>query len=304
MLPLMALDKQNLPYIWQSMKCVKYAGSAILLLSMLCASFNSYGQRGGRVGIIMGAAAVGLGNANDDAAPDSMLARVPTKGFQRGVEVGYSWRYFGIGAQIMGSQFGQNYKVGQYSASTRLNYLRPTVVLTGTTNTKNDVRATIQIGGYYGALLNYTEQMRGVNPSTGVIDEVNITNTTYTQTGSQNINGTLSKGIYYNSDAGIMVAAGGEFRFKPHWLVGLQFRYDMGMEALENYETSKLTYDAGNTTIKQDYAHWQFMPYKYRYESFYNGVRTPSSNGAMGAYLSLRYVIQSNTVLMYEMDGY
>jgi hypothetical protein len=286
------------------MKHQKLPFCIALLVLLVCLHLGAHAQRGGRIGLVMGLANTKINNVNDANAPDEKLLPISTLGWQRGIEFGYSWRYFGIGGQLMGSQFGQNYKLGNTNGSTKLNYIRPTVLVNGTTNTKNNVRGFIQFGGYYGILVTAKEMWTTRDPATGVLDQVTILNNLYTQTGTQNITGTLSNGIYYKSDAGVVAAVGGEFRFRPKWLIGITMRMDVGMESLENYNKEKLRYTVGTTSVSGDYEHWRNTPYKYRYESFYNGVRTPSTNSALGAYLSLKYVLQSNTVLLYEMDGY
>jgi hypothetical protein len=278
--------------------------ATIIATGILLVSASSYAQRGGRLGIIMGAAKTSINNADDKSAPADKLLPIGTAGFQRGVEVGYMWRFFGLSAQVMGSQFGQKYKLGNYNATTRLNYIRPTILLNGTTSTKKDFRLTAQIGGYLGMLTSYKDVVQGANAVTGEPEQTLIENLNYTVTGPNELDATVSKPIYYNSDAGLVFALGMEFRFTSRVIFGLQGRIDMGMETIENYDKMKLKYNLNETAYSVDYEHWRNTPYKYRTDLLYTGVRKPSTNAATGAYLTLRYVLQSRTVMEYEMDGY
>jgi hypothetical protein len=278
--------------------------STIAAAGLLLLSINSFAQRGGRLGVVMGAASVSINNADDKNAPDSVLLPIGTAGFQRGIEVGYMWRYVGISAQVMGSQFGQKYKLGNYNAKTSLNYIRPTILINATTTTKKDFRLTAQVGGYLGMLTTYKDVVQGANAITNEPEQTLIENFDYTTTGPDKLNATLSKPIYYNSDAGLVFALGGEFRFAPRWIFGMQARMDMGLETIENYDKLKFRYDLNGTPYSVDYEHWKNTPYKYRTDALYTGVRKPSTNSALGGYLTIRYVLQSRTVMEYEMDGY
>jgi Outer membrane protein beta-barrel domain len=274
----------------------------MLLTSSICIGVNA--QRGGRLGIVTGAASIQMVNADDNAADKTKLKSIATLGWQRGVELGYTWRYFGLSLQVMNSQFGQKYMIGSNFAQTKLNYTRPTLLFNFTSNPRNDIRFSGFLGGALGFLNSYSDVSQTVNPITGMLTTTTYSNKTFTINDTGKLNGTLSDGVYFKTDNSLVVGLGAEFRFSERWLVAVHGRLDYGIEKLENYDNLKLKYSIGNQDYSKDYQHWRGKPSKYEYSPFYSGVRKPSSNLAYGMYVSIKYIIPSQHILEYEMNGY
>jgi Outer membrane protein beta-barrel domain len=261
-------------------------------------------QRGGRLGIVTGAASISMVNADDNATDKAKLKAIPTLGWQRGVEIGYAWRYFGVSMQLMHSQFGQKYLLGSNFAQTKLNYTRPTVLFNFTSNPKNDIRFSGFLGTAIGFLNSYSDMVQTVNPVTGMMTTTTFANKTFKISDTGTLSGTISDNVYFKTDNSLVVGLGAEFRFAERWLVGVHGRLDYGLEKLENYDNLKKKYSIGNQNYSTDYLHWVGKPNKYEYAPFYNSVRKPSTNMAYGMYLSIKYIIPSKHILEYEMNGY
>jgi hypothetical protein len=261
-------------------------------------------QQGARIGVVIGAANTSMVNADDAKANDNILKLVPTFGFQKGLDFAYHWRFIGVGAQLMSSQFGQKYNFYGQAQQTRLNYIRPSLLIHFNTNPKRDIRFSGYIGGAYGMLNNYKEISQISNPLTKAITYTTFSNKEYTIADTSTINGTISEGIYYKTDASIIAALGLDFRFDKRWLIGLHARADYGMEKLENYDKVKQKFNIGTNVYSYDYEHWRNKPSKYDYQPLYSNVRASSTNLAMGLYISVKYLLLSEAVKEYERYGY
>jgi hypothetical protein len=281
-----------------------YMRKLITISSLLLLSLYVSAQQGGRVGIIGGITKISMVNNDDAAANKKILQLLPTMGTNIGLEASYNWRFFGLGMQLMRSELGQNYNFYGQSAQTRLNYTKPCLFLAANSNPKNDIRFSMQLGAYYGILNNYSETSRILNPVTGNLNYTTFINKEFTITDTGMINGTIDKGIYFNSDAGAFGAIGVDVRFAPMWLVGIHARADYGMEKLENYEKQKQKYVIGEQTYSFDYEHWKGRTSKFDYQPTFTGVRTASTNMSMGVYISVRYLLMSQAVKEYEKYGY
>jgi hypothetical protein len=271
---------------------------------VLCVGLHANAQQGGRIGVIAGVANVSMVNADDAKTNPNILKMIPTFGFQKGLDAAYHWRYFGVGAQLMSSQFGQQYNYYGMHQQTRLNYIRPSFLVHFNSNPKHAIRFSGYVGGAYGILNNYKDVSQVANPLTKRITYTTYQNSEFSITDTSTISGTLDKGIYYASDASIIGALGADFRFNQRWLIGLHARVDYGMEKLENYEKIKQKYTINNTAYSYDFEPWRNKPSKYDNQPLYSGVRTPSSNLAVGVYISIKYLLLSDQVLEYERYGY
>jgi hypothetical protein len=275
------------------------------ILLVLCIGLQVNAQQGGRFGVVSGVAFTSMLNADDSKAGVNTLRLLPTFGYQTGVEVGYSWRYVGLSAQLMKSQAGQRYNFFGQTQETRLNYVKPTVLINFNSNPKHTVRFSGFVGGAYGILTNYKEISQITNPITKDIVYTTINNSDYTiQQGNSTINGTLSDGIYYNSDAIVIAGLGLDCRLNEKLLLGIHARLDFGLEKLENYSILKQKYTVNNVPYTYDYEYWRYRPSKYEYQTIYNNVRQGSSNLLGGIYVSLKYIMMSKEVREYERYGY
>jgi hypothetical protein len=281
----------------------KYTGVFVLLMLVVAAK----AQRGGRIGLVTGVTSISLRNADDAKANENVLKNAPTLGFHKGIEVGYNWRYFGVYSQFNWMQNGQNYRLGSNYANTRLNYFRPTVLFSVNSNPRKRIRFSAQLGAAYGILNNYKEYSNTISPTTLSQVYTEYNNTSYMQVISNDtITGNIGKGIYFKNDISAIIALGAEFRFAPNWIVGLHARVDYGLENLENYDRTTITYKQSGVTgeFKSDYEHWRYTPSKFSYDPFYFDVRKPSQNMSMGGFLSVKYILESKQILQYEMDGW
>jgi hypothetical protein len=280
---------------------IKYFSIIIVLLSSYVGVF---GQQGARVGLVTSANLISMVNADDAAASDNVLKQLPTFGMQNGLDVAYHWRFVGIGSQFLFSQNGQKYTFYGQRAETKLNYFKPTLLIHFNTNPKNDVRLSGYLGGAYGILRNYAEISQITNPVTKAITYSTYQNKNFSIIDTGNLNGTISEGIYYPSDASVVGALGLDFRMNTRWLMGIHFRIDLGMEKLENYNKVKLKYSIDNVPYSFDYEHWKNRASKFDEQNLYTAVRKPSTNLSYGAMISIKYLILNDAVREYERYGY
>jgi hypothetical protein len=273
-------------------------------LVLCCVAITAQAQQGGRFGLLMGVNKVSMVNTDDDKVSTDILVKAPTFGFAKGIEAAYHWRWFGLGAQLTHAQTGQKYSYYGQTQETRLRYYKPTLLLHFNTNPKKDIRLSGFVGGAYGILNKYHEISQITNPVNGAITYTTFTNKEFSITDTGTITGTLSNGIYYNTDASFVAGLGVDFRLSTTWLFGIHYRMDMGMEKLENYDKIKQKYSINNVNYSYDYEHWKYRPSKYDYQPLYTGVRPASTNMAHGIYFSLKYLLLSEAVKEYERYGY
>jgi Outer membrane protein beta-barrel domain len=264
----------------------------------------SAAQQGGRIGVVGGVAFTAMQNADDQKAGNGTLQMLPTFGFQTGLEFGYSWRYIGVSAQLIKSQAGQRYNFMGQTQETRLNYVKPTLLIHFNSNPKETIRFSGFIGGAYGVLTSYKEISQITNPITKAITYTTIHNTDYTIQDTGIIQGTLSNGIYYKSDALAVAGLGIDCRVNERLLLGIHARMDFGLEKLENYDKIKQKFVANNVSYTYDYEYWRNRPSKYDYQTIYEKVRPGSNNLLGGLYVSLKYILASKQVREYERYGY
>ncbi len=264
--------------------------------------FVANAQQGGRISAFTGATKVSLTNADDSKAAGLQL--LPTAAAQYGVEVGYGWRYFGIGFQLARFTNGQRYNYYGQFQKTCLQYVKPSFLLRFNSNPKNDVQFTGFVGGYYAALTNYKDESQLVDPVTKAITYNTIANKTFSLQDTGSIAGTISNGIYYSSDAGAIAGIGLDFRLTQTWHLGISARVDIGVEKLENYDKMQQKYTIGKTAYTYDYEHWRYKPSKFDYQPLYNGVRASSTNMSTGVFVNLTYLLLSREVRDYERYGY
>jgi hypothetical protein len=275
------------------------------ILVLLCIAASSNAQQGGRFGVLSGVAFTSMQNADDNKVGVNTLRMVPTFGFQTGIELGYSWRFVGISAQLVKSQAGQRYTFFNQTQETRLNYLKPTVLVNFNSNPKHTIRFSGFLGGAYGILTSYKEISQITNPINKAIIYTTIHNNDFTiQQDTSTINGTFSNGIYYKSDAMVVGGLGLDCRLSEKLLLGIHARVDLGLEKLENYDVLKQKYTVNNVAYTYDYEYWRYRPSKYEYQTIYNGVRPGSANLLGGLYVSLKYIMMSKEVREYERYGY
>jgi hypothetical protein len=279
--------------------------SLLLVLGLTFICHSLLAQRGGRLGVVYGVARTSMMNADDSKADARVLKLLPTYGAQKGLEIGYGFRYFGISLQIMRNKYGQAYLRDNYlTARTSLTYTRPSVVLNFNSNPAKDVRFCGNVGVGYGFLNKLSDVANYHNPATGVITTASYSKTEYTITDTNVQKGFLSNSIYYNSDVTAFGSLGMEVRMNPRWLVAFTLRGDFGLEKLENYDAIKKTVLNGTTSTTSDYEHWRYSPTKYERDFMYSGVRAASNNFAAGMYISIKYVIPSKAIMDYEMSGF
>jgi hypothetical protein len=275
-----------------------------IFVLLLLSNTVVHAQQGARIGFVSQAGIVGMVNADDDGADDAALKVLPTFGTQNGIDAAYHWRYFGIGAQLLYTRNGQKYNYFSQTAETKLNYIKPCLLIHFNTNPKNPVRLSGYVGGAYGALQNYAEISQITNPVTKAITYTTFKNNEFSIQDTGFVSGTLSEGIYYKSDASIVGSLGLDFRMSQRWLLGMHFRVDLGMEKLENYNKIKMRYEINNVPYTFDYEHWKNKITKFETQPLYNSVRKPSTNISYGVIVSLKYLILSEAVNEYERYGY
>lgn len=270
----------------------------LCILLLLTTSFlYTRAQNEGRIGIFAGINNTQLKNADDIAQGDMLPTYKPTIG----LSAGYHFTVgkilpLGFTASVAYNQLGQNYR-GYYSDTTdywafsRLNYYRMGLGFHIGTNPRRLVSLTWTNGITFGILKNYQERIEYYRPNRErAVFEAN--NTTATNFDTLYMKGTMSAPLYLKNDKTYYTSLDLEFMVKKNLVFGVSFRYDMGLNGVENTADSAISiyYTTEPTTTNVKYRAYN----KVKYRSAPVGVtetRQTTTNNFKGIYLSLKYRI-------------
>lgn len=256
----------------------------------------SNAQNEGRFGIISGVNKTSLNNVVDKNFGDMLPTFKPTYG----VEAGYHFTLFkaiptGFTLQLANNKLGQNYRgyyqdSSDYWAYRRLNYVRAGLGWHIGTNIRRQVSVTFTTGMTIGFLTSYQDryELRRYN-NDRLITDIKDNDVSYYDTVL--VKGTLNNSLFNKSDMTFFTSLGMDFLLNKRFVLGVLFRYDMGLKPVEN-TTAKfsINYQTSPTTIQNYYPYNTKMIYRTPIDPT-KPIREETTNQYMGIYLSLKYRI-------------
>lgn len=268
----------------------------IILTAITCFSFwTLMAQNEGQFGIFSGVNHTTLNNAADKALGDLLPTYKPTFG----AEASYHFTLFkaiptGFTVQLMNNRLGQNYHgyytdSSSYFAYRRLSYMRAGIGWNIGTNIRRQVSVTFTTGITYGILVGYQDRYELVRYNNDkLIMDVKNNDINYYDT--VQIRGTLNNSLFNKTDMTYYAALGMNFLLNKRIVLGVQYRYDMGLNNVENTGAAfSINYKTTPNTIQG------YKPYHTK--TLYHGPlastpqRAETANQFMGIYLSLKYRI-------------